>query len=120
RRSFTLTGGATGDNFSIVGGIDYNKYDATLAAERDFSRQQLYLSSGAIIAAGSSSIPTGRIQLPGALAAGQYGCELASNGTANVTLAQGDGTALGDYRCRLSSDTYNYAALNYMQTAQKR
>ena len=28
--------------------------------------------------------------------------------------------ALGDYRCRLASDTYNYAALNYIQTAQKR
>ncbi|ODT91862.1 MAG: TonB-dependent receptor, partial [Rhodanobacter sp. SCN 67-45] len=119
RRGFNLTGGMSGDNYSIVGGLDYNKYDATLASRRDFSRQQLYLSSGTIIAAGSSSIPTGRIQLPASIA-NQYGCAINSSGTANVTLATGDGSNLGDYRCRLGSDTYNYAALNYMQTAQKR
>jgi outer membrane receptor protein involved in Fe transport len=120
RRGFNLTAGTTGENYSIVGGLDYNKYDAVLGKRRKFSKQQLYLSSGSVVAAGSSSIPTGRIQLPGAIAASQYGCPIDSNGTANVTLAQGDGSALGDYRCRLASDTYNYAALNYIQTAQKR
>src|SRR6185503_4517634 len=100
RRGFNLTGGMSGDNYSIVGGLDYNKYDATLASQRDFSRQQLYLSSGTIIAAGSSSIPTGRIQLPASIAS-QYGCAINSSGTANVTLATGDGSNLGDYRCRL-------------------
>ncbi len=119
RRGFNLTAGETGDNFSIVGGIDYNKYDAVLGAKRKFSKQQLYLSSGAVVPAGSSSIPTGRIQLPASVA-NQYGCPINSSGTANVTLAQGDGSSLGDYRCRLGSDTYNYAALNYIQTAQKR
>jgi iron complex outermembrane receptor protein len=119
RHGFNLTAGATGDKFSIVGGLDYNKYDAVLGKRRDFSKQQLYLSSGSVVAAGSSSIPTGRIQLPGAIAS-QYGCAINSSGTANVTLAQGNGSALGDYRCRLGSDTYNYAALNYIQTAQKR
>ncbi|MGY3041754.1 iron complex outermembrane receptor protein [Rhodanobacter sp. TND4EL1] len=119
RHGFNLTAGATGDNFSIAGGLDYNKYDAVLGKRRKFSKQQLYLSSGSVVAAGSSSIPTGRIQLPAAIA-GQYGCDINSSGTANVTLAQGDGSALGDYRCRLASDTYNYAALNYIQTAQKR
>ena len=119
RRGFNLTAGETGDNFSIVGGIDYNKYDAVLGAKRKFSKQQLYLSSGAVVAAGSSSIPTGRIQLPASVA-NQYGCPINSSGTANVTLAQGNGSSLGDYRCRLGTDTYNYAALNYIQTAQKR
>ncbi|WP_343854320.1 TonB-dependent receptor domain-containing protein [Rhodanobacter soli] len=119
RRGFNLTAGNTGENYSIVGGLDYNKYDATLAARRKFSKQQLYLSSGSVVAAGSSSIPTGRIQLPASIV-NQYGCPINSSGTANVTLAQGDGSALGDYRCRLASDTYNYAALNYIQTAQKR
>ncbi len=119
RRGFNLTAGETGDRFSIAGGLDYNKYDAVLGARRKFSKQQLYLSSGAIVPVGSSSIPTGRIQLPAAIA-NQYGCPINSSGTANVTLAQGNGSALGDYRCRLASDTYNYAALNYIQTAQKR
>jgi outer membrane receptor protein involved in Fe transport len=119
RRGFNLTAGSTGENYSIAGGIDYNKYDAVLGARRKFSKQQLYLSSGSVVAAGSSSIPTGRIQLPASIAS-QYGCPINSSGTANVTLAQGDGSSLGDYRCRLASDTYNYAALNYIQTAQKR
>jgi outer membrane receptor protein involved in Fe transport len=119
RYGFNLTAGTTGDRYSIVGGLDYNKYDETLAARRRFSRQQLYLSSGAVVAAGSSSIPTGRVQVPASIAA-QYGCDVNSSGTAQVTLASGDGSALGDYRCRLASDTYNYAALNYIQTAQKR
>ena len=122
RHGFNLSAGATGENFNIVGGLDYNKYDAVLGARREFSRQQLYLSGGSVVAAGSSSIPTGRIQLPEAIV-NQYGCALSGpvgNRTANVTLAQGDGSSLGDYRCRLGSDTYNYAALNYIQTAQKR
>lgn len=119
RRGFNLTAGATGDRFSIAGGLDYNKYDSVLGRRRSFSKQQLYLSGGSVVAAGSSSIPTGRIQLPAAVA-GQYGCPINTSGTADVTLAQGDGSAQGDYRCRLASDTYNYAALNYIQTAQKR
>jgi len=119
RRGFNLTAGNTGDNYSIVGGIDYNKYDAVLGARRKFSKQQLYLSSGSVIPAGSSSIPTGRIQVPASIA-NQYGCPINSSGTSQVTLASGNGSALTDYRCRLPSDTYNYAALNYIQTAQKR
>jgi outer membrane receptor protein involved in Fe transport len=119
RHGFNLTAGATGDKFSIAAGLDYNKYNAVLGNRRKFSKQQLYLSGGSVVAAGSSSIPTGRIQLPAAIAS-QYGCDINTSGTANVTLAQGDGSALGDYRCRLASDTYNYAALNYIQTAQKR
>ena len=120
RHGFNLTGGLTGQRYSIAAGLDYNKYDATLGSERKFSRQQLYLSSGSVVEAGSSSIPTGRIQLPQPVV-DQYGCVLTgSPPTANVTLAQGDGSSQADYRCRLSSDTYNYAALNYIQTAQKR
>jgi len=120
RRGFNLTAGATGDNFSIAAGLDYNKYDATLASRRKFSKQQLYLSSGSVVAAGSSSIPTGRIQVPASVA-NQYGCPIdPATNTANVTLAQGDGSSQADYRCRLASDTFNYAALNYIQTAQKR
>lgn len=119
RHGFNLTAGTTGERYSIAAGLDYNKYDETLAARRKFSRQQLYLSSGAVVAAGSSSIPTGRIQVPASIAS-QYGCAVNSSGTSQVTLASGDGSALGDYRCRLASDTYNYAALNYIQTAQKR
>jgi iron complex outermembrane receptor protein len=119
RHGFNLTAGQSGDNYNIVGGLDYNKYEAVLGSQRKFSKQQLYLSSGAVVPVGSSSIPTGRITLPGSIAS-QYGCTINSSGTANVTLAQGNGSSQADYRCSLPSDTYNYAALNYIQTAQKR
>ena len=119
RRGFNLTAGQTGDNFNIVGGLNYNKYDPVLGVERKFSKQQLYLYSGVVTPVGSSSIPTGRIQVPAAIA-NQYGCAINSTGTANVTLASGNGSSQADYRCRLSSDTYNYAALNYIQTQQER
>jgi outer membrane receptor protein involved in Fe transport len=120
RRGFDLTLGKSGDKYNIVGGLDYNKYDPVLGTARKFSKQQLYLSGGVVSPVGSSSIPTGRIQVPAAIA-GQYGCAInPDTNTAYVTLAQGNGSSQADYRCRLSSDTYNYAALNYIQTAQER
>jgi iron complex outermembrane receptor protein len=117
RRGFNLTGGVTGDNFSVTGGLDYNKYDAVLATKRSFSKQQLYLSSGVISPAGSSTIPTGKIQTPASIAANRNG----SCPTQYITLAQGDGSNASDYRCdRGNSDAYNYNAYNYIQTAQER
>lgn len=122
RHGFNLTGGLTGDNYSLSGGIDYNKYDAVLTTRRGFSAQQLYLSSGAVSAAGSSSVPTGKIQLPASvIAANGYGCAINSSGTALVTRDQGNGSSAGDYRCyRGAPDSYNYNAFNEISTAQER
>lgn len=114
RHGLSLTMGHSGDRYNIVGGLDYNKYDAVPATRRDFSKAQLYLSGGQVSVSGSQSIPTGRIQLPPALA-GQFNCS-----TGKVTLASGDGTSLGDYRCFGSSDRFNYAAYNYIQVSQQR
>ncbi|MFC5582799.1 TonB-dependent receptor plug domain-containing protein [Rhodanobacter terrae] len=120
RHGISLTAGANGDNYNIVGGLDYNKYDAVLATQRKFSAHQLYLSSGVISPAGSSTIPTGKIQVPASIA-NQYGCTIRSNGTAYITLAQGNGSSQSDYRCdRGNPDAYNYNAYNYIQTAQQR
>ncbi len=120
RRGFALTMGHSGDRYNLVGGIDYNKYDAVPATRREFSKAQLYLSDGMVSVAGSSSIPTGMMQIPDSLA-GHFGCAKSrglKNG--NVTLASGNGTSLGDYRCINSSDTFNYAAYNYIQVSQQR
>jgi len=115
RHGFSMTMGHSGDRYNIVGGLDYNKYDAVPATRRDFSKEQLYLYGGAVSVSGSSGIPTGRVQLPPALR-GQFNC--ASN---RVTLASGNGTSLGDYRCFVPGvDSYNYAAFNYIQVAQQR
>ncbi|HKR76659.1 MAG TPA: TonB-dependent receptor [Rhodanobacter sp.] len=120
RRGFSFTVGDSGERGNIVAGLNYNKYDSVLATKRSFSAHQLYLSSGVVSAAGSGTIPTGRIQVPASIA-NQYGCALKSNGTAYLTLQQGNGSSLGDYRCYGGSgDTYNYNAYNYIQTEQER
>ncbi len=115
RHGLSITMGHTTDKFNLVGGINYNKYDAVPATRRDYSKAQLYLSDGVVTVAGSSSIPTGRMQIPPSLA-GRFDCPPFNQ----VTLASGDGTSLDDYRCRTSSDTFNYAAFNYIQTSQQR
>ena len=122
RHGFNLTGGLNGDRFNIVGGINFNKYDAVLATQRKYSAHQLYLSSGVVAPAGSSTIPTGKIQVPGSVVtANQYGCALDSNGRAYITLAQGNGSSAADYRCTVrGQDAFNYNAYNYIQTAQQR
>jgi len=119
RHGLSLTMGHTGDRFNIVGGLDYNKYNAVPNSRRDFAAHQLYLTDGQVSVAGSSSIPNGRMQLPGSFAA-QYGCTPDSSNHIVVTRDTGDGSTLGDYRCRTSSDTFNYAAYNYIQVQQQR
>ncbi len=117
RHGFNLTGGLTGDNFSLSGGVDYNKYDAVLTTKRGFSAQQLYLSSGVVSAAGSNSVPNGKIQTPASIAAKKDG----SCPTQYVTRYQGNGSSVGDYRCyRGAPDSYNYNAFNEIATAQER
>lgn len=122
RRGFNLTGGLTGDNYSISGGVDYNKYDAVSTTRRGFSAQQLYLSSGVVTAAGSSTVPNGKIQLPASvIAQNGYGCAVSSSGTGLVTRAQGNGSTPGDYRCyNGASDSYNFNSANEIMTAQER
>ena len=119
RHGFNFTVGESGENGSIVAGLDYNKYDPVLTTKRNFSTSPLYLSSGKVNAAGSSSTPNGRIQVPANIA-NQYGCPIDSSGTSLVTKAQGTGSSLADYRCRTSDDTFNYNAYNYIQTKQER
>ncbi|HXD37263.1 MAG TPA: TonB-dependent receptor [Rhodanobacter sp.] len=117
RHGFTLTGGLNGDRFNIVGGLSFNKYDPVLATERKYSAHQLYLSSGVASPAGSSTIPTGKIQTPASIAAYNAG----SCPTQYITLGSGDGSKLSDYRCDLGGpDAYNYNAYNYIQTKQQR
>ncbi|MBS0558095.1 MAG: TonB-dependent receptor [Proteobacteria bacterium] len=115
RRGIDLTVGTTGDQGNIVGGLSYNKYNPMLAPARKYSAFQYYLySSGLQGPVGSSNIPTGKITIPKTdpLYA-QFGCT-------TLTRGSGDGTSIGDYRCLVSSDKFNYAAFNYIQTEQER
>ncbi|HJR13737.1 MAG TPA: TonB-dependent receptor [Rhodanobacteraceae bacterium] len=119
RHGISLSMGHSGDRYNIVGGIDYNKYDAVPNSRRDFAAHQLYLSDGQVSVSGSQSIPTGRVQLPAASFPG-YGCPVDSTGSIKVTLNSGSGTAAGDYRCFTGTDRFNYAAYNYIQVQQQR
>lgn len=113
RYGANITAGTGNDAYNIVGGLNYNHYSQTRSTRRDFASPRLYLTNGVPVPSGSSSIPTGRIQLPPALA-GKFNCP-------NVTLQSGDGSKLSNYRCfQPNADAFNYAAFNYIQTAQKR
>ncbi|RDI98552.1 TonB-dependent receptor [Dyella solisilvae] len=122
RHGAQFTVGASGEQGNIVGGVDYNKQDPVVATRRGFSAHQLYLYSSGVQVSGSHSIPTGRMQLPpGSTANAAFPNCLDSSGVANVTLASGSGSSLGDYRCfNGASDVYNYNAYNYIQTQSER
>ncbi|PXV59550.1 TonB-dependent Receptor Plug Domain [Dyella jiangningensis] len=124
RRGAQFTIGASGDQGNIVAGVDYNKYNPVLAPRRDFSARQLYLYNGGPQPSGSHTIPTGRLLVPATNPPGDRtpgGCEINSQGNAYVTLANGTGNSLSNYRCfSNANDTYNYNAYNYIQQQQER
>src|SRR4029078_12994798 len=64
RQGYHFTFGQTTDKGSIMGGADYNKQHPVLPANREFSRDALYLYYGNLYAFGSSRTPTGSISLP--------------------------------------------------------
>lgn len=118
--------GTSTDRLSVMVGGNYNQQDAVSANNRDFSRFALYLYGGVVSAVGSSRTPTGRIVIPGqsfdddgnpVFEPGSL-AELYQCGA--VTLNQGSGTSLSDYRCYTGSDAYNYQPFNLLMTPQER
>jgi outer membrane receptor protein involved in Fe transport len=122
-KGYTFTFGQTSDKGSIMGGVDYNKTEAVLAKNRDFSKNavSIYGSSQTPIYSyvGGSSFPAyGRIQLPSqyqGTGPGQYNCgKVALNpGASGQNIAT-------DYHCFTNADKYNYATVNLIQTPQER
>jgi outer membrane receptor protein involved in Fe transport len=118
-KGYSFSFGQTTDNGSIMAGVDYNKTEQVLAANRKFSENAVSITGSANTPmysfVGGSSFPAyGRIQLPPGLAA-TYGCD-------NVALnpgASGQNTAT-DYHCFGNNDKYNYATVNLIQTPQER
>ncbi len=115
-RGFSAMFGQTSDKGSIVAGIDYNKYDGVSSANRDFSKNAMYLYYGSILALGSSRTPNGRIAFPaGSPLRTTFGC------SAVTRLPGTTGTSLSNYRCYNSAtDSYNYQAVNLILTPQER
>ncbi len=121
RRNFSLTSGKAWDRGSIVAGLSYHKLDAVSAAERDYSKDALYLIDGQSVKQGSSATPTGSVNFNDGSAASTalataYGCS-------RVTLNSGvQGRAgAGDFHCyNAVNDSYNYQPYNLLQTPQER
>lgn len=120
RKGVTMTMGHTSDKGSLMVGVNYHKQDAVSAADREFSANALYLSSGSIVAGGSSRTPRGRIFLPSDLIA-QFNCP--ANSAGSVTRKPGAaGSSLSDFKCYdPATDAYNFQAVGNLElTPQER
>ena len=105
--------GYSGDKGSIVFDVDYNKQDGIQSADRSFSKQALYLSSGQIVPTGSSRVPGGRLFMPPNLAS-SFGC-------GSVTLASGNGTSLDNYKCfNILNDAFNFQSYTWLYVPSER
>ncbi len=121
----SATLGLSGDRGNMIMSMNYNDQKPVLAIDRDYSAFALYLSSGVVSRAGSSSTPRGRYTLPGALAtANGLGSCVGGNGLAIVTREEGrPGTSPSDFRCYVGgeTDSFNYQGVGNVQlTPQER
>ncbi|WP_159015501.1 TonB-dependent receptor domain-containing protein [Cognatiluteimonas profundi] len=116
RTGGSVTFGQTGEKGNVIAGIDYNKFKAISAADRDFSKDATYLYYGSSFVAGSSRNPFGRIFLPsGDPVRTALGC----SSVTRIAGAPGNSTA--DYRCYSgATDAYNYQRTNLILTPQER
>ncbi len=117
--------GQTSDKGSIIAGVDYNKFDGISSANRDYSKNALYLYYGNVYAFGSSRNPFGRAFLSTtdsngnpatAPTQGTYGCSSVTRKAPGA----GTGQSLTDYRCYTGTDAYNYQLKNLVITPQER
>jgi iron complex outermembrane receptor protein len=117
RQGVSVMGGQSGEKGNFAAGVEYNKFQAVPAANRAFSRNSISLSYGSKVIGGSSRTPTGAISLPANLQGsgpGQFNCS-------KVTLSNGSGGSLGNYRCfNNSTDLFNFAPQNIILQPQER
>jgi outer membrane receptor protein involved in Fe transport len=117
RTGGSLTFGQAGEKGNIIAGVGYNKFDAISSGDRDFSKDATYLYSGAVTVLGSSRNPRGFISLPA-----DHPIAIAK-GCTNLTRVPGASGSdpVADYRCYSgAADSYNYQAVNLIQTPQER
>ncbi|HEY2346029.1 MAG TPA: TonB-dependent receptor [Xanthomonadaceae bacterium] len=118
RKGQSFMFGQSGDKGNVTAGVEYNKFDAVPAGNREFAANALYHTYGSIVAIGSSRNPNGRIFLPPATKSplqGQFGCSSVSRTTGT------SGTSLGDYHCYSgATDGFNFQPFNVVLTPQER
>jgi outer membrane receptor protein involved in Fe transport len=116
RTGGSFTFGQSGEKGNVIAGVNYNQFDGISSGDRDYSKNAVYLYGGSILgldgSLGSSRNPRGRLYLP---EGNPFGC----GSVTRIPGAAGSSTA--DYRCYAStSDSYNYQAVNLVQTPQER
>ncbi|HEY9400237.1 MAG TPA: TonB-dependent receptor, partial [Luteimonas sp.] len=126
RQGASFTFGQVGEKGNVIAGVNYNKFDAISSADRDFSKDAIYLYSGSVFASGSGRNPRGRISVPLAIS-DALGCTTIDDESGlpvpgDVTRIPGAlGNVITDYRCYVGTvDAYNYQAVNLIQTPQER
>jgi outer membrane receptor protein involved in Fe transport len=114
RQGASFTFGQVGEKGNIIAGVNYNKFDGISSGDRDFSKDATYLYGGIVTILGSSRNPRGRITLTDDQAE-TFGCATVSR------IPGAAGTTLADYQCYSGArDSYNYQAVNLIQTPQER
>ncbi|WP_300618182.1 TonB-dependent receptor [Dokdonella sp.] len=122
RQGYSVMFGHTTDRGNLTAGVNYNKQDLAMAANRPFAADAFYLYSGEVSLAGSSRTPSGYIKVP----AGLYSDPETGEGCTTVTLIAGrSGHSPSDYRCYIGSgpnnDAFNYQRVgNLILTPQER
>jgi outer membrane receptor protein involved in Fe transport len=120
RKSYHAMFGQSTDKGSIILGLNYNKTESVLAANRAYSHDALYkYNTGYVLHGGSSRTPGGKITLPKSSPLAQ------ALGCTNVTRANKNSGPTSDtpsdYRCYKPTDAFNYQAVgNYDQTPGER
>ncbi len=121
RRNYSVTLGKAWDRGSLVGGLSYHSIDPVSAAQRDYSKDALYLIDGTTVKRGSSASPYGSVNFNDGSDASK--ALAAAHGCGRVTLNHGTSGApsADDFHCyNSSSDSFNYQPYNLLQTPQKR
>jgi outer membrane receptor protein involved in Fe transport len=117
---YTFTFGQTSDKGSIMAGINYNKQDGVLAADRKFSQNALTLKSTGVVVGGSLSTPNDYLSLSPSVPG--Y-ASFANCAAGAVALNKGGNSAVlspANYHCFTDADKYNYAGVNLDMTPQER
>jgi iron complex outermembrane recepter protein len=135
RKGTSAAFGVAGERGNFMVNLNYSDQEQVSAADRDFSRDALSITSGVVSVGGSSRTTTGRYLVPTSLATsrginvtgcptGRYGTDAQGNAIPGVALtrnASAAGTSVSDFRCFASSDLFNYQAVGNLElTPQER
>ena len=119
RKGYHFVFGQTTEKGSILAGVDYNKFDSVLAANREFSKNAIYYYYGTgHVDGGTRATPTGFIQLPPELAE-QFGCRFPF-ATLKTLGHISNPPRQEDFRCYKATDRFNFQAYNLELTPQER